>query len=69
LVEALEHGNTSVGGGSIDDAGESSLVQGTALVTTPRDVERIVVAAHDGVPVLVEMSRVSSKAVRFAAAP
>jgi cobalt-zinc-cadmium resistance protein CzcA len=53
LVEALEEGNTSVGGGSIDDAGESSLVQGMGLVTTPRDVERIVVAAHDGVPVLV----------------
>jgi cobalt-zinc-cadmium resistance protein CzcA len=53
IVEALQRGNTSVGGGSIDEAAESSLVQGTGLITTPADVERTVVAAHDGVPVLV----------------
>jgi cobalt-zinc-cadmium resistance protein CzcA len=53
LVEVLEGGNTSVGGGSIDEAGESSLVQGSGLITTVEDVERTVVAAHDGVPVLV----------------
>jgi len=53
LVEALERGSASVGGGAIDDAGESSLVQGAGLFTTPGDVARTVVAAHDGVPILV----------------
>ena len=53
LVEVLERGNASVGGGSIDEAGESSLVQGVGLVTTPADLEATVIAAHDGVPVLV----------------
>jgi len=53
LVFALERGNASVGGGTIDRAGESSLVQGTGLVTTLADVERTVVTAHDGVPVRV----------------
>jgi len=53
LVQALERGNASVGGGAIDEAGESSLVQGTGLVSTIDDVARTVVAAHDGVPILV----------------
>lgn len=53
LVEVLEKGNISVGGGSIDEAGESTLVQGTGLVTTLADLEQTVIAAHEGVPVLV----------------
>jgi cobalt-zinc-cadmium resistance protein CzcA len=53
LIEVLEQGNASVGGGAIDSAGESSLVQGTGLVTIPADLERTVVSAHDGVPVLL----------------
>jgi cobalt-zinc-cadmium resistance protein CzcA len=53
LVEALEEGNASVGGGALDRAGESSLVQGVGLVTEKADLERTVLAAHQGVPVLV----------------
>ncbi len=53
LVEVLEQGNTSVGGGAIDAGGESILVQGAGLVTTLADLERTVVAARNGVPVLV----------------
>ncbi|MCK6570152.1 CusA/CzcA family heavy metal efflux RND transporter [Myxococcota bacterium] len=53
LVEALERNNANVGGGTLDRAGESSLVQGIGIVKSPADVERIVVDALDGIPVRV----------------
>lgn len=53
LIEAVERNNANVGGGTIDQAGESSLVQGVAIVTTPRDIESIVITAKEGVPVRV----------------
>ena len=53
LAEALEANNANVGGGTVDESGESSAVRGVALVTAPSDVEKIVVAAKDGVPIRV----------------
>ena len=53
LVAAIEANNRNVGGGTLDAAGESALVQGLGLVTRLQDVEDIVVATHDGVPVFV----------------
>jgi len=53
LAEALERNNANVGGGSLDRAGESSLIQGVGIVTRPGDIEEIVVAARAGVPVRV----------------
>ncbi len=53
LAEALEKNNANVGGGTIDEAGESSLVQGIGLITRPEDVAGIVVAAEGGVPITV----------------
>ncbi len=53
LADALERNNATVGGGTIDRAGESALVQGVALVTTAKEIEDIVVASHDGAPVRV----------------
>ncbi len=53
LVDALEANTGSAGGGVVERAGEATLVQGLALARTARDVEEIVVAARDGVPVLV----------------
>jgi cobalt-zinc-cadmium resistance protein CzcA len=53
LVEALEANNANVGGGTLDRGGESSLVQGLGLVANRADIESIVVAAFDGVPVKV----------------
>ena len=53
LIEAVERNNANVGGGTIDQAGESSLVQGVAIVTTPQDIEGIVITAKEGVPVRV----------------
>lgn len=55
LAEALERNNANVGGGTIErpGSGEATLVQGTALITTIRDVEAVVVTAHEGVPIRV----------------
>ncbi len=53
LVEALEENNLNVGGGSMDAAGEATLVQGIGVLTTLGSVERVVVASHGGVPVRV----------------
>jgi cobalt-zinc-cadmium resistance protein CzcA len=53
LAEALEQNNMNVGGGTLDQAGQSSLIQGLGIVTRPSDVEEIVVAAHGGVPIRV----------------
>ena len=53
LVAALEANNRNVGGGTLDAAGEATLVQGVGLVAGASDVEGIVVSARDGVPVRV----------------
>jgi cobalt-zinc-cadmium resistance protein CzcA len=53
LVEALEHNNANVGGGTLDGAGESTLVQGVGLVARPEDIGDIVVGAEGGVPIHV----------------
>lgn len=53
FARALEENNGNVGGGTIDRAGESSLVQGVGLVTHPHDIEEMVVASHEGIPVRV----------------
>lgn len=54
LTTALEKNNGNVGGGTLDRGGESSLVQGVGLVSTREDIERIVVATKDGVPIRVK---------------
>jgi cobalt-zinc-cadmium resistance protein CzcA len=53
IVEALERNNANVGGGSIDEAGESSLVQGVGVITKKSEIEDVVITAKDGVPVRV----------------
>jgi cobalt-zinc-cadmium resistance protein CzcA len=53
LAAAIEANNANVGGGTLDRAGESSLVQGVGIATRARDVAEMVVAARDGVPVRV----------------
>ena len=54
LIDALESNNANVGGGVMDVAGSASLIQGIGIVTKPTDVERIVVAAHEGIPIQVQ---------------
>ncbi len=53
VATALRRNNTNVGGGVVNRGGEAQLVQGVGLVTEMADLERIVVAAHDGVPIYV----------------
>jgi len=54
LAAALGGNNLNVGGGTIDVAGEASLVQGTALLTEKAHVEQVVITAKNGVPVRVK---------------
>ncbi len=53
LADALQSNNANVGGGNIDRAGETTLVQGVGLLETLRDVRQVVITARDGVPVRV----------------
>ncbi|MFN0249675.1 MAG: efflux RND transporter permease subunit [Kofleriaceae bacterium] len=53
IVDALERNNQNVGGGAIDQAGESSLVQGIGVITKKSEIEDVVVTAKDGVPIRI----------------
>ncbi len=53
LAQAIEANNGNVGGGTLDRAGESSLIQGIGLVTSAEDVAEMVVATRNGIPVRV----------------
>jgi cobalt-zinc-cadmium resistance protein CzcA len=53
VAESIEANNANVGGGVLDQAGQSSLIQGVGIVTKPAQIEAIVLAAHEGVPVRV----------------
>ncbi|MGM0558171.1 MAG: efflux RND transporter permease subunit [Myxococcota bacterium] len=50
---ALKRNNANVGGGVVGGGGESQIVQGIGLARNLDDIERIVVAAVDGVPIRV----------------
>ncbi len=53
VTEALIRNNANAGGGTIENGGESLILQGIGSVGGIADLERIVVAAYDGVPVLI----------------
>jgi cobalt-zinc-cadmium resistance protein CzcA len=53
LISALEANNANAGGGTLDQNGQSYLIQGVGIVTRPEDVGNIVVAARDGIPTRV----------------
>jgi cobalt-zinc-cadmium resistance protein CzcA len=53
LVEALRENNENVGGGVLSEGGELHLVHGLGLAKNIAEIEEIVVAAHEGVPLLV----------------
>lgn len=48
---ALRRNNSNVGGGMVTSGGESQLLQGVGLAGGLEDLEKIVVAAIDGVPI------------------
>ena len=69
LAEALERNNANVGGGMLDQAGESSLIQGVGIITSPQDIGEIVIRADRGVPIRVRdvASVVEGREIRRAA--
>ena len=53
VATALRRNNTNVGGGALSRGGEAQIIQGVGLVSGVDDLENIVIAARDGVPILV----------------
>mgnify|MGYP000511513655 CR=1 FL=1 len=50
VAEILERNNANVGGGSLDQSGQSSVIQGIGIVTSLADIQNIIVASHEGIP-------------------
>jgi len=53
VLDALQRDNRNVGGGNIDRAGETTLVQGVGRFSTLDDIRRCVIETREGVPVQV----------------
>lgn len=53
LVEALQNNNQNAGGGVVDRSGERTLIRSVGMATKAQDIEDIMVASEDGIPVLV----------------
>ena len=53
IAQALESNNATVGGGTIDRAGESALVRGIGLVTSPEQIGEMVIASFEGTPLRI----------------
>lgn len=51
LAHALSHGNRNAGGGLLNQAGESQLIQGQGLVHGTEDLRAMVLANVDGTPI------------------
>src|SRR5262249_27978710 len=54
LLAALGRGNANVGGSKVDQGAQQYLIRGIGLLRSQADIENIVVASHDGTPVLVK---------------
>jgi cobalt-zinc-cadmium resistance protein CzcA len=53
LTRALRENNQNEGGGNIVHAGSQTIVQGVGRARDVRDIDAIVIASHDGVPIRV----------------
>ena len=51
VARVMRHGNRNAGGGVLDEAGESQLIQGQGLVSGIPDIEAMVLANVDGTPI------------------
>lgn len=54
LFEALESNNRNVGGGFLESRGDQLLIRGLALAQNETELEQIVVASREGLPILVK---------------
>lgn len=53
LLQALEHNNSSIGSGYIEQNGETFLVKTDARIERPEQIGEIVVATREGLPIFV----------------
>jgi cobalt-zinc-cadmium resistance protein CzcA len=53
VFEALERNNRNVGGGFLESRGDQLLVRGLAMSHNKKELEQIVIADHEGYPLLV----------------
>ncbi len=54
IVNSLSANNSNAGGGFYSQGGQFYYVRGLGLLTTPEDIGNVVVAVHNGTPVLVK---------------
>ena len=61
LAEALERNNASVGAGYVDRGGEGLVVRSPGRIATVAEMEQVVVATREGVPILLrDLARVQT---------
>ena len=61
VSEALQANNRNAGGGYLQHGDEQQLVRGVGQIQTMRDIESIVLAAENGVPIMVrDVARVTT---------
>lgn len=53
VIEALEKNNKNVGGAYLEKGGEQQLIRGIGLIKGSSDIEDVVIASHEGTPILV----------------
>ncbi|MEX8513718.1 MAG: efflux RND transporter permease subunit, partial [Leptothrix ochracea] len=64
LANAVSRGNANAGGGSVEQGRQQYLIRGIGLLRSAADLENIVVAESNGVPVLVrDVAKVAISAV------
>lgn len=54
VVEAVQRSNNNVGGNVVEQSGEWAVVRGVGLIQSTADVENIVLASPNGVPIYVK---------------
>src|SRR5215471_4849755 len=64
LFTALQRGNANAGGGYMEQGEQQHIIRGIGLLRSPEEIGNIVVAEHNGVPILVrEIAEVQTGAV------
>ena len=74
VFAALEKNNSVAGGGYIEKSNQSYFIRGEGLATSLEDIEQMVVANHNGIPVYIKDvanvdNRVDARSVGFALGP
>ena len=53
VFQALQRGNMNAGGGYIEQGEQQFIIRGVGLLRSPADINHVVIAEHQGVPVLL----------------